>query len=210
MEDDEQQRPTHHNGANLQNCDGNRNSFILLMCLVPRCFDGDAQRPVQAMLHVLYATNALSAINLYLTFYDNRVSEPGVGTGESNEAGQGLCAVRPQPRVFGGILSRIEHVPPTRCSVMKYPIPEHVNEYLTWLFSTINGIMRYLIISNLCWTFKNMWPIAGWRTSHSRRPVNELNKCRMTGKLIKITVNIRFDLVFGNIMVNNVNEAIIK
>lgn len=104
MEDDEQQRPTHHNGANLQNCDGNRNSFILLMCPVPRSFDGDAQRPVQAMLHVLYATNALSAINLYLTFYDNRVSEPGVGTGESNEAGQGLCAVRPQPRVLAAYL----------------------------------------------------------------------------------------------------------
>lgn len=82
MEDDEQQRLTHRNGVNLQNCDGNRNGFILLMCPVPRCFDGDAQRPVRAMLHVLYATNALSAINLYLTFYDNRVSEPGVGTGE--------------------------------------------------------------------------------------------------------------------------------
>lgn len=154
MEDEEQQRPTHHNGANLQNCDGNRNSFILLMCLVPRCFDGDAQRPVQAMLHVLYATNALSAINLYLTFYDNRVSEPGVGTRALRRA--------TTTQSFGGILSRIEHVPPTRCSVMKYPIPEHVNEYLTWLFSTINGIMRYLIISILCWTFKNMRPIAGW------------------------------------------------
>lgn len=49
-----QRRAAHNNGANLQNCDGNRNSFILLMCHASAraALDGNARRPVQAMLHV--------------------------------------------------------------------------------------------------------------------------------------------------------------